>query len=281
MSELMTNQGHYYETPIPKGQLNARQITVVKIGGSTHEERAEIVGDIAFLGRVCHERIVIVHGGGKEIDKALEEAGVITEKVDGVRVTPHKVLEEIVAPVLEKINREIRTILLEHRVATCGFLPEHGLLRSEIENPKLGFVGGMPDIEQSELNLLQKYVLGGAVPVVCPIAIQKDNPSQRLNVNADLSAGALAAFMGSKLVLLTDKPGVLDENGETIKRINLSDYENSEQRGMISGGMLPKIKACVPVVQRGGFAVICNDIWEAFHLDPRGTVIKKEPQYES
>lgn len=276
MSEFMTNQGHYYEAPFPKGQPKAGEIIVVKIGGSTYEERAETVASIALLSRVYHKKIVAVHGGGKEIDQAMEAAGIEPRKVNGIRYTDEKTLK-IVTDVLEVVNRGIRTILLEHRVATCGFLPEHGLLRSEIEDPRLGFVGGMPDIDESELNLLQRYVLGGTVPVVCPIAVQKDNPSQGLNVNADLSAGALAAALGAKFVLLTDKPGVLDENGKTIKRMIASDYDTLKEKGVISGGMLPKIQACLPVVHRGGLAIICNDIWEAFSLNPRGTIIQNGP----
>lgn len=273
MSEFIRNTG-LYESPHTKEKASNGEVTVIKIGGSTYEEREATLKDVALLHQQG-QSIVLVHGGGKEIDKALEKAGIATPKIDGIRVTDPETLK-IVVEVLEGINGVIRTHLANLGISTCGFLPDHGLLQADkVQNPELGLVGDVPDVSETELSLLQRYVSEGVVPVICPVSIQKGNQVQRLNVNADTSAGAVAAALPkARFVLLTDVPGVMDE-GKLLSELTPTHISSLKQKGVISGGMVPKIDACLSVVEKGGSAIICGQISQAFLPKSYGTVIKE------
>lgn len=275
MSEFIKNYENIESPDFSEEKPSQGEIAVIKIGGSTYEERANILKDIALLHRMG-QALVVVHGGGVEIDEALKADGIQPKKVNGKRVTDADTLK-IVVGVLEKINGDIKAQLIGLDVPSCRFLPDHRLLQAEITDSSLGLVGGTPEVDESELNLLVNYTSHGVVPVVCPIAVQKSNPLQKLNVNADTSAGAIAASLSkAKLILLTDVPGVMGEDGLLINELTPSYYAVLKQQGAIQGGMLPKIEACLPLVQKGGTALISGGrVWEVFLPSPYGTTIKQ------
>jgi len=272
MSEFIKHNGIIEASGITKEKVTKGEITVVKVGGSTYQERAKVIADVATLHK-SGIPLVLVHGGGAEIDDSLHSAGIVPVKIDGKRVTDARTLE-IVVEVLDCINGQITDQLERLDVPCVGFTSDHGILQAEIDDPKYGLVGGVLDVDNEALKIA---ITMDVIPVVCPIATQKANRLQKLNVNADTAAGAVAAsLLKSRLLLLTDVPGVLDENGAVVNELNTIDYALLRQRGVIGAGMIPKIDSCLPVIKAGGNALICHssDLRAAFGTSPKGTVIK-------
>jgi acetylglutamate kinase len=243
---------------------------VVKLGGSAMEDPAATdaclrsVATLHLLG----VPVVLVHGGGKPIDRAMADAGLTPKKVAGRRYTDEATLA-IVARVLGEINRD-----LAHRLDALGvdavaeidadYFPLHGeLLRLPGDNGPidLGWVGTvrMVDVAPLEVQLAE----GGEVPVIPSLADHPDSPHNWLNVNADTAASAVAgALKADKAVFLTDTPGVLrerNEPGSLIPRLTERECRELIASGVIDGGMVPKVEACFEALAAGAQAALILD----------------------
>ncbi|MEK7502136.1 MAG: acetylglutamate kinase [Patescibacteria group bacterium] len=214
---------------------------IIKIGGNTLLEETTIIGDIATLhgnGRP----LIVVHGGGHTIDYKLRKRKIDPKKIDGVRVTDKPTLEVVIGALAE-INKQLVEKLLALGVNAFGLTgKEIRLLKADMENPKLGFVGRVRKVNRA---FLKDKIGQGFVPVISPVAYTIINGSiQLLNVNSDLVAGRIAsAFPGSQLLLLTDVEGVKDQNGNIIQELDMAQYGNMAVKRVIRDGMIPKIDA--------------------------------------
>lgn len=261
----------------PRLVPDAKQTVVVKIGGSTLGAHDTTLADVAALRREGVP-VVVVHGGGPEITRWLEIHRVRSHFVEGLRATDAPALEIVVAVLAGLINTQLVAQLAGLGARALGLSGADGaLLQAEVEDPALGFVGTLREIDVS---LLQTVLAAGLVPVIAPVAIQLgEGTAQLLNVNADTVAGEIAAALpGSKLVFLTDVAGVLGGEGTLVRRLTPEESTRLRRTGVLKGGMIPKIDACLRAAAAGSRPVIVDGRQEhaltaAIGPEPAGTLV--------
>jgi len=234
-------------------------IVVVKIGGSTLGSGDTTIADIAEL----HSRgfwPVVVHGGGPVINDWLQRLDVPTRFEDGLRVTDEASLEVVVAVLAGLVNKQIVASLEAAGVPAVGLSgADGGMLHCRIANEKLGFVG---EVESVDPGPLVRVLLAGALPVVAPVGILASDgkvEAQLLNINADAAAGSIAkAIRAGWLAFLSDVPGVLDAAGVVQPTMSEADVARLRTDGVIEGGMIPKVDACLQAAAAGCRAVILD-----------------------
>jgi acetylglutamate kinase len=212
---------------------------VIKVGGSVGEE-GTVLDDLVWVKRLGINP-VIVHGGGPQISERLDRLGVQTRFVQGRRYTDEQTME-VVHEVLMRINGQFVAYLDAHGISAfgCNGLDGH-MLRARLRDERLGLVG---EVEAVDLRPIVSLVQQGYVVVIAPLAAGPE--SRPLNVNADTVAGEVArAIAAEKLVLFTDVPGVLDREKQVIPELDRQQVEQMLEDGTISGGMIPKIQACL------------------------------------
>ncbi len=223
---------------------------VVKVGGVALEDsgrRWRLAEDLVLL-HLAGVRVVLVHGGGKQISEMLGRLGIAPKFVDGIRVTDEQVLEVASMVLGGSINQElVKNISLVggHAVGLTG--KDGGLAVAEkTEVEALGFVGQIKAMEVSILMpLMERFV-----PVIAPISA--DASGQTLNVNADVFAAELAVAMkAEKLMLLSDVEGVLDNSGSRISSLSVQRAQALINDGVANGGMVPKLRNAMSAIQRG------------------------------
>lgn len=237
-------------------------IMVFKIGGSIMSDDAvleDFIQDVVLL-RYIGIHPVIVHGGGPEISEAMEKFGKKAEFVGGLRVTDKETLEIARMVLLGNINAELVNLIGKHGGKGIGLSGQDGMfLKARKKAPvkiqgkepvDLGFVG---EVESVDPEILLIMAGKGYIPVISPIAV--DLEGNNLNVNADTAAGAVAiALRAKKFLSITDVEGVRmnpDDPASVISEFPASDFQRLVQEGVIRGGMIPKVEACVRVVQGG------------------------------
>ncbi|OGI17100.1 MAG: acetylglutamate kinase [Candidatus Melainabacteria bacterium RIFOXYA12_FULL_32_12] len=240
------------------------KIFVIKYGGSAmvnEKIRKTVMQDIALL-KFMGIRLVVVHGGGPEINKALQDSGKEPEFINGLRVTDKETMEIVESVLFGKINKEIMQDLEKlgaNAIGICG-KDSNTLISTKkyINGCDLGFVG---DISQVNTNLLNMLIESNFIPVVSPIGVDKQGNSY--NINADYAAVAVAgALKAEKLIFLTDVPGVLrDVNDSTslIPELSVEDVSQYIQDKTISGGMIPKVECCIAGIKQGVKSVYILD----------------------
>jgi acetylglutamate kinase len=218
-------------------------VSVVKIGGSTLGTGDTTIEDLVHLqGR--GRSLVVVHGGGDKVSRWLDRLGVETRFVDGLRRTDADALPVVVAVLAGLVNKELvgRINGLGGR-ATGLSGADASLLRARRYNPELGFVGEVTSVDATALRSLLE---AGYMPVVASIALEEGEGGQLLNVNADTVAGEVARALNAEtLVFLTDVPGVLGPEGKTLARLHAGDARSMIDSGVVNGGMIPKVEACL------------------------------------
>ena len=231
-------------------------IVVVKIGGSALGADDTTFADVAALQREG-ARPVVAHGGGPAITTWMAKLGLRAQFVRGLRVTDAPSLDIAVAALAGLINKRLVADLRSAGVNAVGVSgADGGLLRGTITDPELGFVAGALE---ADVGLIEALAGAGCVPVVAPIALSADEPGQLLNVNADAAAGALSAALGAeRLVFLTDVDGILNADGRLIRRVPLETGESLLRSGVVKGGMIPKLEACLAAARAGARAGIVN-----------------------
>ena len=238
---------------LPYLQRFAGQTVVVKYGGAamkSEELKAAVIRDVVLLSTVGI-RPVLVHGGGPEINAMLNRGGVEAKFLNGLRVTDAQTMEIVEQVLTGKVNKSIVSLIScagGKAVGICG--KDGNLLRGVVKSEELGFVG---DVTQVDTRLIRELVNVGYIPVVATVAMDADG--QALNVNADTAAGAIAAKLGAeKLILMTDVPGVCtdkDDPNTLIRELTMKETEEAIAKGVIAGGMIPKVECCMTSITNG------------------------------
>ena len=222
---------------------------VIKCGGSVLVDQNlfnNFINDISILNKLGFIPIVI-HGGGKRISKKLNETGIKSNFINGLRITDQESIS-IVEEVLNNFNEEITEALKKNNCDSQSITnKKNNILLVEQENQKLGFVGTPKEISQS---IIEQIVKEKKVPVIAPLGLDKDN--RVFNINADTAAGAIAKKLNARrLIIMSDVEGVLDNNKKLISEINTNKINELIKNETISGGMIPKIKNCLDVASNG------------------------------
>jgi acetylglutamate kinase len=246
-------------------------MVVVKLGGSAMEDPAATeacLQSAAVLSRIGVP-LVLVHGGGKPIDRAMAEAGLTPKKVAGRRYTDDATLK-VVVRVLGEISRDLERRLIAmgadaHTYVGSSHFPLLGqLLRlpgDAGQTIDLGWVGFVEQVESENLNW--RLTECGELPILPSLALYPESPTGWLNVNADTAASAVAgALKADKAIFLTDTPGVLRDRANPASLIrHLSQREAREliASGVIDGGMVPKVEACFEALEAGAKEALILD----------------------
>jgi len=231
---------------------------VVKIGGSTLGAHDTTLEDIVALQRQGNPPVV-VHGGGALITQWLELHHIPTQFVRGLRVTDADGLQVVTAVLAGLVNKELVATLQTLGGKAIGLSGvDGGLIQGRALDPQLGYVGEVTGIN---LEPLQAVVSQGYVPVISSIALNTSAAGDPLllNCNADTVAGELAAALGAKqLAFLTDVPGILNGTGQVVHALTPSQAEELLQSGTASGGMIPKLEACLRAREAGAMCYIVD-----------------------
>jgi acetylglutamate kinase len=261
-------------------------IVVVKFGGNAMvdaELAATFAEDVVLL-RSIGLRPVVVHGGGPQIGELLGRLGKETEFVDGLRVTDAETLDVVRMVLVGKVGREIVGAINVHGAYAVGLSGEDGgLITAKPRDPSLGFVG---DVASVQPGIVERLLAESMIPVISTIGA--DGSGQAYNINADTVAGALAGALGAeKAIYLTDVPGLLtdvDDLGSLITRATIAEVQAMIEDGTISGGMIPKVEACINAVESGAASAHMLDgriphvlLLELFTDAGIGTMILKDP----
>ncbi|WP_419253966.1 acetylglutamate kinase [Caulobacter sp. ErkDOM-YI] len=285
---------------LPYIQIYDRETVVIKYGGHAmgQEDVAKVFAADAVLLKLLGVHPVVVHGGGPQISRMLERAGVKSTFVDGLRVTDEATMEVAEMVLSGAINKEIANWITlagaEADVRGVGLSGKDARMitaekvtrtkrdpDSNIEQVvDLGFVGEPtkvdPHIIQALLSSETDYI-----PVIAPIGVSE--AGQTFNINADTVAGALAgALKAKRMLMLTDIAGVLDADGKLIRQMTLDEARALIDSGVASGGMIPKLENAIHAVESGVEAVVILDgrrphamLVELFSEHGAGTLISK------
>ena len=229
------------------------KVVVIKFGGNAMTDPAlaeRFAEDVVLMHQVGILPLV-VHGGGPQIGELMERLGKEPEFRDGLRVTDAETLDIARMVLVGKVNREIVSSINAHGPLAVGVSGEDGgLITAAARNPDLGFVG---DVTSVDPTLLEKLFAEGLIPVMSTIGA--DATGQAYNINADTVAGAIAQAMEAEKVLyLTDVEGLyedLEDEDSLIREISADALQHKTDNGDITGGMIPKIEACVRAVKNG------------------------------
>ena len=230
---------------------------VIKCGGSVlvdNELFNIFIKDISVLNKLGFIPI-IVHGGGKRISNKLNELGIKSNFIKGLRVTEKETIE-VVEQVLIEFNSEIIGALKEQQCDSQTINSrENNIMTVVQENAELGFVGTPSNINKS---MIDKIVDEKKVPVIAPLGLDENN--QTYNINADTAAGAIAKKIEARrLIIMSDVEGVLDSNKKLIPEINSESINELISSEIVTGGMIPKINNCLDVASNGVKGVVIID----------------------
>ena len=253
---------------------------VIKCGGSVLVDPKLFqifIEDVAVLKKLGFNPVVI-HGGGKRINKKLGELNIKSDFINGLRVTDKNTIN-IVEDVLIEFNKEIVNALKDQSCETRRITSkEYNIITVEPESDKLGFVGSPTHIK---INILKEIIKVNEVPVIAPLGLDENNNT--FNINADTAAGAIAKKLKARrLIIMSDVEGVLDNNKKLISEINTDKINELIKNETINGGMIPKIKNCLDVANNGVKGVVIIDgrinhsiLFELLSEKGSGTLIRK------
>jgi len=238
-------------------KLWSGRTVVVKYGGSTRsgaDELRNTLQDIVLM-KFVGMKPVVVHGGGKDITQALEKMGLRSHFLDGLRVTDLPTMKVVEKVLGGKINKELVDLIHELGGRAVGLSGKKGglLQASKVKSKSgkdIGFVGKVSKVNTAILKSLDRDKF---IPVIAPMGLGRDGHTY--NVNADEAAGAIAGALGAeKLVFLTDVPGICkrkEDPKSLLSTIRVKDVSKLLKTGVISGGMIPKIEACLHAIKSG------------------------------
>jgi len=243
---------------LPYIQALDRKTVVIKFGGNAmvdEELKSSFARDIVLLKQVGVNP-VIVHGGGPQIGKLLEQIGKKSRFIEGMRVTDNETMDVVEMVLGGQVNKQIVALINRHGGRAVGLTGKDGglitarkmrLSGNDPEDSDLGQVGEVESIDPRVVAMLDS---GDFIPVIAPIGVGADGASY--NINADLVAGELARVLGAeKLLLLTNTAGVLDPDGNLLTGLGAAETERLIESGVIHGGMLPKVRCALDAVKGG------------------------------
>ena len=233
------------------------QHMVIKFGGNAMGDAAmqqAFAQDIVLL-RLIGMMPIVVHGGGPQINKLLEALNIETEFVQGMRVTSRETMDVVEMVLGGQVNKAIVSLIAAQGGRAVGLTGKDGGLfrarRIQMQAKEgqidIGHVG---TVESVDTSVLTSLTAGGFIPIIAPIGA--DGAGTSLNINADLVAGSIAESLNaSKLMLLTNTQGVLNDAGQTLTDLTPATVKQLKQQGTISGGMLPKLACAVHAIEGG------------------------------
>ena len=227
---------------------------VVKIGGSTLGRHDTTLEDLVALQKEGRT-LVVVHGGASIVSEWLSRLGIPTKFEKGLRVTDKQSLDVVAAVLCGLVNKELVIgiqALGGRAIGLSGV--DGGFIEARIKDAALGYVGEVVKVNPEPIEAILK---GGYIPIIAPLGLAaKGRKSEKLNVNGDPAAGDIAAALeAERLIFLTDVPGILDSSGVLLPRLSADEASALIGSGVVSGGMIPKVEAClralstVPVTQ--------------------------------
>lgn len=264
----MTSQAALLARALPRIAALRDKTVVVKYGGNAMTDdtlKVAFAADMVFLRHVG-VRPIVVHGGGPQIQAMLTKLGIESRFEGGLRVTDEKTVEVVEMVLAGSINKEIVALINAEGEWAIGLCGKDGNMvfaqkahktvidpDSNIEKVlDLGFVGEPAEVDRTLLDLLARSEM---IPVIAPVAPGRDGHTY--NINADTFAGAIAgALAATRLLFLTDVPGVLDKDKNLIKELSVADAQALIKDGTISGGMIPKVETCIDAIRRGVEGVV-------------------------
>jgi acetylglutamate kinase len=214
---------------------------VIKLGGSTLEHQRGVLQDIIWL-RALGANPVLVHGGGPHINKWLKKVGISSRFQDGLRVTDAATLEIVRMVLLGEVNQGLVLMTAELGGRAIGLSGTDGnMVCARIVDERLGFVG---EVESIDPTPVQSLINQGYIPIVAPLGQGPDGSC--LNINADLVAAHLAgALNAEKLIFLSNVVGICRKDGTLISELGELEAKKLIEEGVINGGMIPKVSACL------------------------------------
>ena len=237
------------------------QIIVVKYGGNAminEQLKQQVMEDIALLSLVG-VKVVLVHGGGPEINDMMARLGKKPEFVNGLRVTDAETMDIVQMVLAGRVNKSLVNLLGVKGGKAMGISGmDGGLIQAKTKNPQLGYVGAITEVNiQPVMDLLEK----GYIPVISTIAC--DREGHTYNINGDTAAAYIAgALHAQRLILMTDIAGVLldrDRPETLVSRLTIKQATELFKKNVISGGMIPKVDCCIDALYRGVESVIIMD----------------------
>ncbi|MBQ6180497.1 MAG: acetylglutamate kinase [Ruminococcus sp.] len=250
---------------LPYIQKYNNKILVIKYGGNamTNKELKDaVMTDIVLLSLVG-VKVVLVHGGGPEINDMLKKLNIESKFVNGLRYTDDATVDVVKMVLSGKVNKELVQLLAQHKgsaVGLCGIDGEMLMAEKKKtdDGQDLGWVG---EITKVNTKPILDALNNGNVPVIATVAT--DSEGNTYNINADTAAARIAAELGAEnLILMTDIAGLLrdkDDPSTLIPEVNVSEVPFLKRQGIISGGMIPKIDCCVEAVRRGVHKTVIID----------------------
>ncbi len=293
--EAAQNVAHVLTEALPYIQRYRGKTVVIKYGGNAMTEpelKNSFARDIVLM-KLVGINPVVVHGGGPQIGSLLQQLGIESEFVEGMRVTDTKTMDVVEMVLGGKVNKEIVSLLNQHGGKAVGLTGKDGdLIRArklvvkrrspELETPEIVDVGHVGEVEHINVSVVNMLVQGDFIPVIAPIGVAKDGSSY--NINADLVAGKMAEVLqAEKLVLLTNTKGLLDKAGQLLTGLDTQRVDELISDGTIQGGMLPKIGCAMSAVNAGVNSSVIVDgrvkhavLLELFTDEGVGTLIRRQ-----
>lgn len=268
---------------MPYLQKYADKTVVIKYGGNAMinaELKDAVMRDVVLL-KLLGMKPVLSHGGGPGISEMLEKLDIPSEFVGGLRRTSEDTMRVVEAVLVGQVNTELVGYLNKLGGRAVGLSGVSGeIYRCHKRSEELGFVG---DIDRVNVDAIRAVQDAGFIPVVAPVGT--DGRGNTYNINGDTAAGKLASALGAeKLVLLTDIEGLCNsiELRDVISYLNVKDVPMLKDKGVIAGGMIPKVDCCVRAIEEGVASVHIIDgrkphslLYEAFTSEGLGTTIGK------
>ena len=261
------------------------KVIVIKYGGNAminEQLKEQVMEDIALLWLIG-VKVVLVHGGGPEINELMNKLGKKAEFVDGLRVTDKETVDIVQMVLAGKVNKSLVTLLQMkggHAVGVSGI--DGGLIEAEIKDERLGYVGKITKIRPQPVEaLLEKNY----VPVISTVA--SDKQGNVYNINGDTAAAYIAGALGAeRLLMMTDIAGILrdkDDPSSLIPELTVAEAQELREQGIISGGMIPKVECCIEALREGVKNVTILDgriphsiLMELLTDEGAGTMVKGE-----
>ncbi len=251
------------EEALPYIQKFQGSTIVVKYGGNAmvdDELKHAFARDIVLL-KLVGMNPVVVHGGGPQIGELLDELEIPTKFVDGLRVTDARTMDVVQMVLGGLLNPQIVSIINEHGGRAIGLTGKDGTLitakkmvlqqaSGDYNPPEIIDLGHVGTVDSVDTKVLQALEDSGFIPVIAPIGVGPEGASY--NINADVVAGAVATHLqAAKLILLTNTPGLLDKEGNTLTTVTREEVTTLIDEGIVEGGMLPKTECALSAVESG------------------------------
>ncbi|HEY9673265.1 MAG TPA: acetylglutamate kinase [Waterburya sp.] len=254
ISEAEATRVRVLSEALPYIQQFTGRTVVVKYGGAAMKDSSlkdKVIRDIVFLSCVG-VRPVVVHGGGPEINSWLGKLGIEPQFKNGLRVTDAATMDVVEMVLVGRVNKELVSLINRSGGRAVGLCGKDGnLIKARPEGREgIGFVG---EVSGVDISILETLVENGYIPIVSSVAA--DEAGQAYNINADTVAGEIAAALGAeKLILLTDTAGILKDYKDPstlIGKVDIQEARHLIARGVVGGGMIPKVNCCVRSLAQG------------------------------